>query len=99
MFFEGGFCGVVQVRFLDDRPAKEDYSIIAEGYTVADINLGHSWSRFDISVQILNLFDVAWNETQFATLSRLQNEPAPVEEIHFTPGTPFFLKTRLIYKF
>jgi hypothetical protein len=27
--------------------------------------------------------------TQFATESRFQNEPESVEEIHFTPGTPF----------
>jgi hypothetical protein len=28
-----------------------------------------------------------WNETQFATESRLKE--SGVEEIHFTPGTPF----------
>ena len=46
-----------------------------------------------------NLFNTEWNETQFATESRLQNEPEPVEEIHFTPGTPFFLKGVLTYTF
>jgi hypothetical protein len=37
-----------------------------------------------------------WNETQFATESRLKEEPNSVEEIHFTPGTPFFMKALLI---
>ena len=46
-----------------------------------------------------NLFDVAWNETQFATESRLQNESNSVEEIHFTPGTPFFAKATITYQF
>jgi hypothetical protein len=31
-------------------------------------------------------------ETQFATLSRLQQEALPIEEIHFVPGTPFNTK-------
>jgi hypothetical protein len=46
-----------------------------------------------------NLFDTEWNETQFATESRLQNEIASVEEIHFTPGTPFFMKGKVTYTF
>jgi hypothetical protein len=31
-------------------------------------------------------------ETQFATESQLKNETEPVNEIHFTAGTPFFAK-------
>ena len=52
-----------------------------------------------MGIKIENVFDVAWNETQFATESRLMNEPESVEEIHFTPGTPFFLKGSLAYRF
>jgi hypothetical protein len=29
----------------------------------------------------------------------LKNEPAPVSEIHFTPGTPFFVKLGVSYFF
>lgn len=94
-----GFYGSANVRFLDDRPANEDNSIVAEGYTVVDLNLGYKWRRFDFGIQIQNLFDTEWNETQFATESRLQNETEPVEEIHFTPGTPFFLKGLVQYNF
>jgi hypothetical protein len=32
----------------------------------------------------LNLLNTKWNETQFATESRLKEEPNSVEEIHFT---------------
>ncbi|HMR89025.1 MAG TPA: hypothetical protein PKD51_12765 [Saprospiraceae bacterium] len=38
-----------------------------------------------------------WNETQFATESRLKNEVEPVVEIQFTPGTPLFVKGKLSY--
>jgi hypothetical protein len=40
-----------------------------------------------------------WNETQFATESRLPDEAVPAEEIHFIPGTPFFLKGIIEFKF
>jgi hypothetical protein len=46
-----------------------------------------------------NLFDTEWNETQFATESRLSFESTPVEEIHFTPGAPFFIKGTVQYAF
>ena len=55
--------------------------------------------RLDIGLRIENLFDVAWNETQFATESRLRGEAVPVEEIHFTPGTPFFARAVVRVKF
>jgi hypothetical protein len=45
------------------------------------------------------MFNLEWNETQFATESRLQNEAQSVEEIHFTPGTPFFIKGSISYRF
>ena len=48
---------------------------------------------------IENLFDSDWNETQFATETRLYNEAESVEEIHFIPGTPFFIKGKLVFRF
>ncbi|GAB5400120.1 MAG: TonB-dependent receptor [Aureisphaera sp.] len=94
-----GWFGGLHIRYLNDRPANEDNSIIAKGYTITDLNLGYKWNKISVGVQIQNLFDTDWNETQFATESRLQNEINPVEEIHFTPGTPFFLKTTIQYNF
>jgi outer membrane receptor protein involved in Fe transport len=94
-----GLYGSVNLRFLDDRPANEDNSIVAIGYTVVDLSAGYSWKRVSLGFQIQNLFDTEWNETQFATESRLRNEIEPVEEIHFTPGTSFFLRGILTYSF
>ena len=96
---DSGLFGSVNVRYLGDRPANEDNSIVAKGYTVTDLNIGYKWRRVNIGVQIQNLFDVDWNETQFATESRLKEELQSVEEIHFTPGTPLFVKTSLEIEF
>ncbi|MEP5255218.1 MAG: TonB-dependent receptor plug domain-containing protein [Winogradskyella arenosi] len=94
-----GFSGGLRFRYLDDRAANEDNSIVAEGYMVTDFNANYTINNVTFGIAIENLFDVEWNETQFATESRLQNEAQSVEEIHFTPGTPFFLKGTVSYRF
>lgn len=94
-----GLYAGVNVRYLGDRPANEDNSIVAKGYTVVDMNIGYEFQSFSFGVQVQNLLDTEWNETQFATESRLQNEMSSVEEIHFTPGTPFLIRGSIEYKF
>ena len=94
-----GFSGSLGYRWLGDRAANEDNSIVAEGYFVTDFNLNYTIENWTLGVIVENLFDTSWNETQFATESRLFNEPASVEEIHFTPGTPFYLRGKITYKF
>ncbi|KOY52506.1 TonB-dependent receptor [Polaribacter dokdonensis] len=95
----GRFSGGLRYRYIADRAANEDNSIVAEGYFVSDLNINYKVKDITFGVAIENLFDVAWNETQFATESRLQNEANSVEEIHFTPGTPFFAKATITYQF
>lgn len=87
-----GWNGSLRYRFMDDRPANEDNSIIAKGYFVTDAAINFTTKRWEAGLAIQNLFDIKWKETQFDTESRLQNEAAPVSEIHFTPGTPFFAR-------
>ena len=94
-----GFSGSLGYRWLGDRAANEDNSIVAEGYFVTDFNLNYTIENWTLGVIVENLLDTSWNETQFATESRLFNEPAPVEEIHFTPGTPFYLRGKITYRF
>ena len=94
-----GFSGGVHYRHLKSRPANEDNSIVAEGYGIVDCNINYEYKKLTFGVSVENLFNTAWNETQFATETRLQNEPNSVEEIHFTPGTPFYMKGKISYRF
>jgi hypothetical protein len=87
-----GWNGSLRYRFMDDRPANEDNSVVAKGYFVTDAAINYTKKNWEAGVAIQNLFDVKWKETQFDTESRLQNESEPVSEIHFTPGTPFFAR-------
>ena len=94
-----GFSGGLRYRYLKSRPANEDNSIVAKGYAIADLNLNYTYDKVTFGLSIENILNSKWNETQFATESRLKNESASVEEIHFTPGTPFFIKGKVTYTF
>lgn len=94
-----GFSGGFHFRYLKSRPANEDNSIIAKGYMVSDLNLNYEFENVIFGISAENIFNTKWNETQFATTSQLKNETQSVEEIHFTPGIPFFIKGKISYRF
>jgi outer membrane receptor protein involved in Fe transport len=83
-----GFNGSLRYRYLGDRPANEDYSLTADGYFITDLVLNYTTKRYEVGITVNNLFDVRWKETQFETLTKLQNRDA-VNSIAFTPGTKF----------
>ena len=83
-----GFSTSIRYRHIGDRPANEDNSVIAEGYTIVNLGLSYTNGNNKYFVNLENLFNVDWNEAQFDTESRLRDEAEPVSEIHFTPGNP-----------
>lgn len=99
--FQGkhGLSGTLRYRYIKNRPANEDNSIIALGYTVADAKINFSKKFYELALTAENLFNVDWNEAQFAAETRLKEEPAPVEDLTFTPGVPFFIKFSVAYLF
>ncbi|WP_026308661.1 TonB-dependent receptor [Spirosoma spitsbergense] len=92
-----GFGGSIRYRYIADRPATDDYSIVATGYFVNDLQANYSHRNYTLGLSVQNLFNVRWKETQFATESHLRGEPAPITDICFTPGTPFFARLSLTY--
>jgi outer membrane cobalamin receptor len=89
-----GLNGGVTYRFIKDRPANEDNSIVAKGYFLLDASLNYTKPKHEIGLAFENILNAKWNEAQFATESRLRGEPAPVTELNFTPGTPFFVRAK-----
>jgi outer membrane cobalamin receptor len=84
----------LQYRYLKDRPANAANSLVAEGYFVNDLVLNYTQKKFEIGLVIENLFNTKWREAQFETETRLKNEPFSVNEVCFTPGTPFYARAR-----
>lgn len=70
--------GRAGLRFygIGDRPASDDGAIVAPGFTQFDLHLGFRHRRFDLALDIENLFNGVFRSAQFATVSRLRSEPA-----------------------
>lgn len=94
-----GFDANLRCRFMGNRPANEDYSITADGYFVADFNASYTYRMITIGTFIENIFNAKWKEAQFATETRLLNEPQYITELHYTPGTPFNAKAYITIHF
>jgi len=94
-----GVSGSLRYRYMGDRAANETNTVIAKGYTVMDMVLNYTIANFTVNLSCQNLLDTKWNEAQFDTESRLKDEPVPVSEIHFTPGTPRFIKVGVSLSF
>lgn len=92
---KNGINGSLRYRYLADRPANENNSLKASGYFINDLILNYTRSKYEIGVTVNNIFDTKWKETQFDTVTRLKGEVSPVDEICFTPGTPFAMQLRL----
>lgn len=61
---------------IGDRPASDDGKLVAPGFTQFDAHLGYRARWFDLAFDVENLFNGGFRSAQFATVSRLSNEPA-----------------------
>ena len=73
-------------RHIGERAADETGTVRALGSTLVEVFASYRLGGAEILLAVDNLFDIDWNEAQFATTSRLRDEPAPITELHFTPG-------------
>jgi hypothetical protein len=78
----------IRWRHVGERAAIEDNSVRARGYALIETFWTMRVGASTIRIAVDNLFNVRWNEAQFATTSRLRGEPMPVTELHYTPGAP-----------
>ncbi|WP_159477102.1 TonB-dependent receptor [Chryseobacterium sp. 18068] len=97
--FMHGFSLGLQYRYLGERPAVEDNSIRTKAYFVNDLMLSYNRQKWGANIQVNNLFNVKWNEAQFATETQLKGEAEPITDLTYTPGNPFGLRVGLYYKF
>ncbi len=84
-----GFEGALRYRYVGERPANETNTVRAKGYFLLNMMLAYRFGIIKVFGSLENMLNVEWNEAQFDTESRLQFEPEPVSEIHYTPGNPF----------
>ncbi len=94
-----GINGSLRYRYVGKRAGNEDYSLTAVGYFITDAVINYTRPKYEIGLVINNVLNTQWKETQFDTETRLKNEPSSVDEICFTPGTPFSAKLSFAFFF
>ncbi len=82
----------LRVRYLGDRPAIEDRSLTARGYTLLDLLARYRWRNVETSIALLNLLDRDWREAQFSDTSCLLGE---LQDPAQHPGTPCSIRPGL----
>jgi TonB family protein len=85
-----GLRGGLRGLYIAKRPATEDGFLQAEATTLVDLFAAWRWRSWELSLTIENLIDRRYKSAQFATVTRLQNEPpitAPPPPNACPPGT------------
>jgi outer membrane receptor protein involved in Fe transport len=100
-----GLSSQLQMTYLDTRPLTEDRSVKAPSWTIFDLieryqlPIKLSMGRLEAFLSIQNLLDTKWEQATFYFESRLRNEPAGVNDIHFVPGLPRFFMGGMAWYF
>ncbi|MCO5946089.1 TonB-dependent receptor [Mucilaginibacter flavidus] len=97
--FKNGISGGISYRYMHKRPGNESYTLTADGYYVTDLKVNYTRPKFEVGLSVENLFNAKWNEFEAEEVTQLRNESAPVDQMSFTPGTPFFAKLRVAFFF
>ncbi|HEX8553733.1 MAG TPA: TonB-dependent receptor [Sphingomonas sp.] len=94
------FNAALRVRHAGPRPLIEDNSFRGQATTVVNLRAAHNFGRVELSAELLNLFDTARADADYAYASRLPGEPIDgVEGIHSRAVEPRMLRigTRVVF--
>ena len=100
-----GLRSQIQATYLGVRPLIEDRSAKAPSWIDIDLSERYilpiklSHGRLEAFLFIQNLLNAKWEQATFYFESRLRNEAAGVNDIHFVPGNPRFFMGGLAWYF
>jgi len=92
---QNGINGGLSYRYLHSRPGNNTGTLTADGYYVTDLKINYTQKRYEFGLTIENLFNTKWNEFEAEEVSQMRGESAPIDQMSFTPGTPFAAKVRV----
>jgi len=92
---KNGINGGISYRYLQNRAANSDYTLTARGYFITDLAVNYTRKRYEVAIAIENLFNRQWDESQFEYIAQLKGETAPIDQVSYTPGVPFFAKLKV----
>jgi outer membrane receptor for monomeric catechols len=59
---QNGWSGSLRYRYMADRPANDDNTIIAKGYFVNDMQVNYQYKAYNFGLSIQNLANVRWKK-------------------------------------
>lgn len=94
-----GLTASVRVRHFGDAALAGDESVFKDSSTLVNLGISYSRSNWELGVDMLNIFDAADDDIAYFFESRLPNEAAGIEDIHFHPSNPRSIRALLKYRF
>ena len=84
-----GWYGSARLRHFGERPLIEDNSVRSDPSTVVNLSVGYRIEKWDLRLDLLNVFDETDDDITYFYESRLPGEPAEgVGDVHFHPMEP-----------
>jgi outer membrane receptor protein involved in Fe transport len=81
--------GSVRLRHFGPRPLLEDNSVKSRQTSIVNGEVGYKFSeRLRLTVEGFNLLDAKVSDIDYFFESRLRDEPAPVDDLHFHAAIP-----------
>ena len=92
--------GSLRLRHFGPRPLLEDDSVKSKATSIVNGEAGYKFSdRIRLTVEGFNIFDAEVSDIDYFFESRLRNEPAAVEDLHFHAAIPRSARVALQFSF
>lgn len=92
----GGFFGGPRLRFFGPRPLIEDNSVKSSATILLSGMVGYKFNQnWTVQAEVFNLLNRKDSGIDYYYASQLQNEPTPVNDIHFHPVEPISFRISL----
>ncbi len=92
-----GVRGAIRGRWEDGRPLLFGFS--SREYWVMDLLAAYQADRWEIELELDNVFNREWDDTSFAYTSRPEPDGLSYTGLHITPGTPRAARISLSIRF
>ncbi|MGC6458093.1 MAG: TonB-dependent receptor [Akkermansiaceae bacterium] len=98
---EHGWFGAMRARYFSARPLEETGTFNSLNSFIVNARIGYRKEDWEISIDVLNLFDQYDRDIEYFYESRLNSEPsgARVSDIHFQPMEPRQARLNITYRF
>jgi hypothetical protein len=86
--------GSLRARYFSQRPLTADESVMSRDSLVFNARAGYRQEKWDVYVELLNVFDSKANDIEYFYESRLPGEPVGgIADTHYHPMEPFTVRT------